>query len=132
MAAQPVDGFGVAVIKRGETGVVVAERTRESVIFTNVRAFPVNTNCTVGTGDIFAGSFAARLALGDSVVAAARWGCVTVAAALDVGQNLLSDEVHLQVLGAIEHGQSSRLHGPFNIRPLQSECFDSHTMPGEF
>ena len=101
MAAQPADGFDVAIIKRGETGVVVAERSPEGVLFAAVPAYPVNTNCTVGTGDIFAGTLAARLALGDSVVAASRWGCITVAAALESGQNLLSAEAYLQALGAI-------------------------------
>ena len=102
MAVQPADGFGVAVVKRGETGVVVAERTPEGVIFADVPAYPVNTNRTVGTGDVFAGTLAARLALGDSVVTAARWGCITVAAALESGQNLLSAEAYLQALRAIE------------------------------
>ena len=100
IAAQPPDGFGVAVIKLGETGVVVAERSTEGAILTAVPAYPVNTNCTVGTGDIFAGTLAARLALGDSVVAAARWGCITVAAALESGQHLLSAEAYLQALAA--------------------------------
>ena len=106
MDAQPPDGFGVAVIKLGETGVVVAERSTEEVILTAVPANPVNTNCTVGTGDVFAGTLAARLALGDSVVAAARWGCIAVAAALESGQNLLSAEAYLQVLRAIRHRSS--------------------------
>lgn len=112
MAAQPTNGFGVAVIKRGETGVVVAERTPKGVTLTDIPAYPVNTNCTVGTGDVFAGTLAARLALGDSVVAAARWGCVTVASALETGQNLLSAEAYLQAVGAIEHGQCSRTRSP--------------------
>ena len=101
MAAQPPDGFDVAAIKLGETGVVVAERNTEGVIVTAVPAYPVNTNCTVGTGDVFAGALAARLALGDSVSAAARWGCITVGAALEVGQNLLSAEVYSRALGAV-------------------------------
>ena len=101
MAAQPPDGFGVAIIKLGETGVVVAERSTEGAILTNVPAYPVNTKCTVGTGDVFAGTLAARLALGDSVVAGARWGCITVAAALKSGQNLLSTEAYLQALRAV-------------------------------
>lgn len=112
VAAQPADGFDVAVIKRGEMGVVVAERTLEGVILTDVPAYPVNTNCTVGTGDVFAGTLAARLALGDSVVAAARWGCITVAAALETGQNLLSAEGYLRALGAVENGQCNRLYSP--------------------
>ena len=101
MAVQPTDGFGAAVIKRGETGVVVAEQSPEGVIFTDVPAYPVNTNCTVGTGDVFAGTLAARLALGDSVAEAARWGCITVAAALEAGENLLSAEAYLQALAVI-------------------------------
>ena len=101
MAAQPADGFGVAVIKRGETGVVVAERSPEGVTIAVVPAYPVNTNRTVGTGDVFAGTLAARLALGDSIAAAARWGCITVAAALEAGENLLSAETYLQALEAV-------------------------------
>ena len=55
MAAQPPDGFDVAAIKLGETGVVIAERNTEEVILTAVPAYPVNTNCTVGTGERFRG-----------------------------------------------------------------------------
>ena len=55
MAVQPADGFGVAVVKRGETGVVVAERTPEGVIFTDVPAYPVNTNCYGGHRRRFCG-----------------------------------------------------------------------------
>ncbi len=70
------------------------------MIVTDVPAYPVNTNRTVGTGDVFAGTLAARLALGDSVAAAARWGCITVAVALESGENLLSAETYLQALAA--------------------------------
>ena len=89
MAVQPIDGFDVAVIKRGEVGVVVAERGPSGVTLTSLPAFRLNTKCTVGSGDVFAGTFAARLALGDSAVVAARCGCISAAASLKARQNLL-------------------------------------------
>lgn len=93
MAVQPIDGFDVAVIKRGEVGVVVAERGPSGVTLTSLPVFRLNTKCTVGSGDVFAGTFAARLALGDSAVVAARCGCISAAAYLKAGQNLLSPRV---------------------------------------
>ena len=101
MAVQPPDGFDVAVIKRGEEGVVVAEREPSGANLTSLSAYRVHTSCTVGSGDVFAGVFAARLAQGDSVVEAAKWGCFSAAASLEEGQNLLSAEAHLRAHGAI-------------------------------
>ena len=101
MAVQPPEGFDVAVIKRGEAGVVVAEREPSGANFTPLSAFRVDTNCTVGSGDVFAGVFAARLAQGNSVVEAAQWGCFSAAASLEAGQNLLSTEAYLRAHGAI-------------------------------
>ena len=96
LAAQPPSGFDVAVIKRGKAGVVVIEQVLAKVSFTSVPAFPVNTISTVGSGDVFAGVFSARLALGDSAVTAAKWGCAAAAVSLKVDQNLLSAQAFAQ------------------------------------
>ena len=93
---QPPDGFDVAVVKRGATGVIVIEKSLSVVSSTAVPSFPVDTASTVGSGDIFAGVFGARLALGDPVIAAARWGCAAASVALTAGQNLLSAEAYVQ------------------------------------
>ena len=96
MAVQPARGFDVAVVKRGESGVVVVERGLDEVGFTTVPSFRVNARSTVGSGDVFAGAFAARLAYGESVVAAAKWGCAAAAVALRADQNLLPAEAYAQ------------------------------------
>ena len=87
---QPPSGFDVAVIKRGETGVLVIERNLGVVNSTSAPAYPVHCASTVGSGDIFAGVFAARLTLGDSTVTAAKWGCAAAAVSLRTNQNLLT------------------------------------------
>ena len=96
LAAQPASGFDVAVIKRGEQGVVVIEKSHREVGLTSIPAFPVNTSSTVGSGDVFAGVFAARLAFGDSAVTAAKWGCAAAAVSLSADQNLLTTEAYVQ------------------------------------
>ena len=96
MTVQPVRDFDVAVVKRGKAGVVVIEERHGEVRFTSIPAFPVNTRSTVGSGDVFAGVFAARLALGSSVVKAAKWGCAAAAVSLQAGQNLLTAEAYEQ------------------------------------
>ena len=96
LAAQPASGFDVAVIKRGEAGVVVIEKSHREVGLTSIPAFPVNTSSTVGSGDVFAGVFAARLALGESAVTAAKWGCAAAAVSLIAQQNLLTAETYVQ------------------------------------
>ena len=96
MAAQPARGFDVAVVKRGELGVVVIEKGPDEISFTTVPSFQVSAKYTVGSGDVFAGAFAARLALGEPVVAAAKWGCAAAAVALRTDQNLLTAEAYAQ------------------------------------
>ena len=93
---QPPRGFDVAVIKRGETGVVVIEQSLGVVSSTSVLAYPVHCASTVGSGDIFAGVFAARLSLGDPTVTAAKWGCAAAAVSLRTNQNLLTAEAYEQ------------------------------------
>ena len=93
---QPPHGFDIAVVKRGETGVVVIEKSLSVISSTAVPSFPVHTASTVGSGDIFAGVFGARLALGDPVIGAARWGCAAASVSLTAGQNLLSAEAYMQ------------------------------------
>ena len=92
VAALPGDGFEVAIVKRGAAGVIVIDRPHGEAILTDVPTFPVNTSSTVGSGDVFAGVVAARLALGNSVVEAARWGCAAAAVSIGTDQNLLTDE----------------------------------------
>ena len=96
LAIQPVSGFDVVVIKRGEAGVVVVEESKENVSITSIPAFPVNTNSTVGSGDVFAGTFAARMALGEPTVTAAKWGCAAAAVSLRGDKNLLTAEAYAQ------------------------------------
>ena len=94
LAGQPAAGFDVAIVKRGEAGVVVFERNLRGVNSTAVPSFPVNARSTVGSGDVFAGAFAARLAFGESVIASAKWGCAAAAVSLNADQNLLTAEAY--------------------------------------
>ena len=96
LAGQPPYGFDVSVIKRGEAGVVVIERCLGEATLTAIPSFPVNATSTVGSGDVFAGVFAARLALGDAVVTAAKWGCAAATVSLTANHNLLSAEAYRQ------------------------------------
>lgn len=96
LATQPPSGFDIAVIKRGQEGVVVIEKGLAAVNVTSVPAFPVSTNSTVGCGDVFAGVFAARMALGDSAGTAAKWGCAAAAVSLTDDHNLLSAKAFSQ------------------------------------
>ena len=94
LSVQPPVGFDVAVIKRGEIGVLVFERSSGDVNMAAVPSFPVKASFTVGSGDVFAGVFAARLALGDSATVAATWGCAAACVALRGCQNLLPAEAY--------------------------------------
>ena len=96
VAIQPVRGFDAAVIKRGPAGVIVVESIVQEVTLTHVPAFVVNAGSTVGSGDVFAGVFAARLALGESTVEAARWGCAAAAICIETGRNLLTAQAYEQ------------------------------------
>ena len=51
---QPPLGFDAAVVKRGVTGVIVAETIKDISRQVFVPAFPIHTNSTTGTGDVFA------------------------------------------------------------------------------
>lgn len=97
VAAQPPRGFDIAVIKRGIDGVIVVQRSVEGTRTTAVPAFPVAEASAIGSGDVFAGAFAARLARGDSPNEAARWGCAAAAIALESDTNLLDDAVDVAV-----------------------------------
>ena len=94
VAVQPFRGFDVAVVKRGVSGVVVVEEMHGEVRLTSILTVPVDTNSTVGSGDVFAGVFAERLALGNSVIKAAKWGCAAAALSLQASQNLLTAEAY--------------------------------------
>lgn len=92
MTVQPPDGFEAAVIKRGTDGVVVFERVGRGVQKHRVPAYEVTGTSTIGTGDVFAGAFCARLARGDSPSEAARWGCAAAAIVVETGSSLLVED----------------------------------------
>ena len=96
LAVQPPTGFHVAVVKRGDAGVVVVERGGDGVISIPVPSFPVRVKSTVGSGDVFAGVLAARLAHGDSTASAAKWACAAAAVALRTQHNLLTSDAYAQ------------------------------------
>ena len=93
---QPPRGFDAAVVKRGASGVVVVEKAGGNKRQAIVPAFPVRTNSNIGSGDVFAGFFAASLASGDPIDTAAKWGCAAAAVSLQVNQNLLTAESYAQ------------------------------------
>ena len=93
---QPPHGFDVAVIKRGENGVIVVEAGESKPSPTIVPAFSVSTSSTIGSGDVFAGAFAASLASGEAPVVASKWGCAAAAISLQANRNLLSAEACIQ------------------------------------
>ena len=93
---QPPCGFDIAVVKRGDAGVIVVEAGKGNTSPAIVPAFPVNTNSTVGSGDVFAGAFAAFLASGESAVTAAKWGCAAAAISLRANHNLLTSDAYAQ------------------------------------
>lgn len=90
LAVQPLVGFDAAIIKRGAAGVIVVEHVAGGIRSTHVPAFAVNVASTIGSGDVFAGAFSAGLALGESVVESARWGCAAASISLKEGHNLLT------------------------------------------
>ena len=93
---QPPRGFDVAVVKRGDSGVIVVEEGKNSNSLANVPAFTVRARSTVGSGDVFAGAFAASLASGEPAVMAAKWGCAAAAISLRANHNLLTSEAYGQ------------------------------------
>jgi sugar/nucleoside kinase (ribokinase family)/fructoselysine-6-P-deglycase FrlB-like protein len=72
-------GLKCVVVKLGAGGALVASPGRRPV---RVPASPVVVVDPTGAGDSFCGGLAAGLALGEDVVAAARRGCATAAAAI--------------------------------------------------
>ena len=92
LAIQPPNGFDVAVVKRGDAGVIVVERDADGATQTPVLSFPVRARSTVGSGDVFAGVLAARLAQGEPVASGARWACAAAAVALRTERNLLTSD----------------------------------------
>ncbi len=96
LLVQPPRGFYAAVIKRGEAGVVVVEAGEDKSSPAIVPAYSVSANSTIGSGDVFAGAFAASLASGEPPLAAAKWGCAAAAISLRTNRNLLSTEAYAQ------------------------------------
>ena len=96
LAVQPPTGFEVAVVKRGDAGVIVVDRDADHATPAPVPSFPVRTRSTVGSGDVFAGVLAARLALGEPTATAARWASAGAAVALRTEHNLLTADAYAQ------------------------------------
>ena len=96
LLGQPPHGFDAAVVKRGTAGVIVVETANGVARQVVVPAFPVSTSSTIGSGDVFAGVFAARLAYGEPIDTAAKWGCAAAAISLTADQSLLAAEAYLQ------------------------------------
>lgn len=77
-------GYNRGVVKDGAHGALVVEsatRHRHSL----VPAFPVRASSTVGSGDLFGGVVAARLAAGDDLLAAARHAAAATSIVLASG-----------------------------------------------
>jgi sugar/nucleoside kinase (ribokinase family) len=90
LGVQPPSGFQVAFLKRGDEGVAVFEGGQH-VVRTDVPAFRIEARSTIGSGDVFAGVVAARLAADDSPAEAARVGCAMAAAGIASGEALLTE-----------------------------------------
>ena len=88
LLSQPPGGFDVSVVKRGVYGVDLFVREGSSCHREHIPAFPVCTESTIGSGDVFAGAFAARIAKGDSLTAAVEWGCAAASIALQTSDCL--------------------------------------------
>jgi len=72
-------GVGAVVTTRGAAGVVVTDTDSVTTVLDAVRSDVVDTT---GAGDAFAGVLAARLADGEPLVQACRWGVVAGALAV--------------------------------------------------
>jgi ribokinase len=72
-------GVGAVVTTRGSAGVVVTDTDGVTTVLAALRSAVVDTT---GAGDAFAGVLAARLADGDPLVQACRWGVVAGALAV--------------------------------------------------
>jgi ribokinase len=97
ISRQPPAGFQAAIIKRGVRGVTVVEHVEKVRQVVSVEAFPVMTSSTVGSGDVFAGAFAAVLARGRDVLDSAQWGCAAASVSIQSGVNLLPDDAETKV-----------------------------------
>jgi len=88
----PPSGFDVAVIKGGVKGVTVVESSGGLENIDRIPAFPVKTSSSIGSGDVFAGVFAARLSQDDTPTSAALWACAASAVALQSDTNRLGND----------------------------------------
>ena len=90
-ATKPPLGFDSAIIKNGAKGVEVLSASSSRNCRNTIPAFPVKSTSTIGSGDVFAGAFAARLTAGDSYRLAATWGCAAASASIHSGTNLIQE-----------------------------------------
>ena len=89
---QPRHGFDVAVIKRGVEGVIVIDLSDGPTRVELIAGFPVTTLSTIGSGDVFADAFSARLAKGENPTNAASWAYATASVALQSSANRLGED----------------------------------------
>ena len=75
-------GYDRCVVKDGVHGALVIEAGRRPSL---VSAYPVRPPSTVGSGDLFGGVTAARLAAGDDLVHAARYAAAATSIVLASG-----------------------------------------------
>jgi hypothetical protein len=89
----PLPGFEFALLKNGRWGTTLLDgRVR-----TPIPAFRVDTSTTVGSGDVFAGALAARLARGDDIGAASTVAAAASAIAISEDSPLLDRSVHQKI-----------------------------------
>lgn len=89
----PPKGFEVAVVKRGPDGCLYRLRRDGDVHGAVIAGFPVNALSTVGSGDVFAGALAARVAQGAELEDALVTANAMAAAFLLEGRDALAAEL---------------------------------------
>jgi ribokinase len=117
LANLPPPGFAAAIVKQGPRGCIVIDSTRGTRIETNLKGFKVTTSSTVGSGDAFAGAFAARMALGDQIVLAAKLANAAAAAFLEGGGNLFSASLKDRAYALVEENGSDAPSNGRHARP---------------
>ena len=94
LRSEPPVGFACSVIKHGRRGVSICIESRTPL---SVAAYPTSTRSSIGSGDMFAGILAARLASDDSIPDAARWACAGAAVGLESGTGQVPPDGALQI-----------------------------------
>jgi len=91
-------GYGAGVFKDGRRGVFVLEASGGT---TQIPAYPIEVQSSVGSGDIFAGVFAAEVASGTSLPNAARLASAATSALLRAGETLAPPDLRNMAEGVM-------------------------------